>query len=313
MSKATTPFHGVIPPVLTPFNSDGTLDTDSLRKQVERLIEAGVDGLFALGSSAEVAFLTREVRRKALETIIDQNAGRLPVVAGVIDMTTPRVLQHVEDAKALGADALVATAPFYVRTHLTEIEDHFRAIHDAAPELELFAYNLPVSVHVVLDIPMLMRLAADGVLKGVKDSGGNDGYTRALVAARRDADLAEFVVLTGSEMTVDMAYLAGCDGVVPGLGNVDPYAYVELNDLCTDGKWKEAVALQERINKLMAVAFVGDSGRMGGSAAGLGGFKSALHHLGVFTTPLMSPTHVPLNDEEHAKVASIVDTYAHGV
>ena len=143
-------------------------------------------------------------------------------------MTTPRCLEHVADARERGVDALVATAPFYVRTHPNEIEEHFRQIHAAAPELKLFAYNLPVSVNVVLEIPMLIRLAQEGVLDGIKDSGGKDDYTRAVVAARKAVQLDNFVVLTGSEMTVDYAYLGGCDGVVPGLSNVDPYAYVNL-------------------------------------------------------------------------------------
>ena len=313
MSESIAPFHGVVPPIVTPFNEDFSIDTDSLRAQVERMIKAGIHGLFALGSSAEVAFLTRENRQVVLDTIIDQNAGRLPVAAGVIDMTTPRCLEHVADARERGVDALVATAPFYVRTHANEIEEHFRQLHAAAPDLKLFAYNLPVSVNVVLEIPMLIRLAQEGVLAGIKDSGGKDDYTRAIVAARKTAQLENFVVLTGSEMTVDYAYLGGCDGVVPGLGNVDPYAYVQLHETCRAKNWEQAVEIQERINKLMAVAFVGDGSRMGGSAAGLGGFKSALHHLGIFVSPRMAPTHMPLNDDEHARVAAIVDEFSHGV
>ena len=99
MPENITPFHGVVPPIVTPFNEDFTIDTESLRAQVERMIKAGIHGLFALGSSAEVAFLTRENRQVVLDTIIEQNAGRLPVAAGVIDMTTPRCLEHVADAR----------------------------------------------------------------------------------------------------------------------------------------------------------------------------------------------------------------------
>ena len=98
MPENITPFHGVVPPIVTPFNEDFTIDTESLRTQVERMIKAGIHGLFALGSSAEVAFLTRENRQIVLDTIIEQNAGRLPVAAGVIDMTTPRCLEHVAEA-----------------------------------------------------------------------------------------------------------------------------------------------------------------------------------------------------------------------
>lgn len=300
-------FTGVVPPVLTPFNEDFSVDFETLRKHVDRLIEAGVDGLFALGSSAETVFLPREVRREVIATIVDQAAGRVPVTAGVIDMTTPRVLQLVEDAVAAGVQGLVATAPFYVRTHENEIADHFRRIHEAAPQLPLFAYNIPICVNVTLSVPLLIKLAGEGVLSGIKDSGGIDAYTRNVVEARDEAGIEDFTVLTGSETTVDMAYLAGVDGVVPGLGNVDPVSYVELHQLATAGKFVEAAKLQSKINKLFKIVFVGDAARMGGSSAGLGGFKAALHHLGVFPNGLMSPTHQPLNEEEKTKIAAIVD------
>lgn len=303
----TVQFRGVIPPVVTPFRDDLTVDTDSLRRQVDRLIDAGVDGLFALGSSAEAAFLTRDNRRAVVSTIVDQAAGRVPVTAGVIDMTTPLVAEHVADAVDSGVQGLVATAPFYVRTHRTEIAEHFRRIHDMAPDLPLLAYNIPVCVHVVLDAPLLIELATEGVLAGVKDSGGVDAATRLIVDARDAAGLTDFQVLTGSETTVDLAYLAGVDGVVPGLGNVDPWSYVELARLCTQGHWAEAAALQSRITQLFGIATVGDPARMGGSSAGLGGFKAALAHLGVFTSGRMAPPHQPLDDTELATIARIID------
>ncbi|UDL75521.1 dihydrodipicolinate synthase family protein [Corynebacterium uberis] len=305
-------FRGVIPPVLTPLTESGQVDTDTLAHHVERLIAAGVDGLFALGSSAEAAFLTRSQRREVTTTIVTAAAGRVPVTVGVIDTTTPRVLEHVADAIECGAQGLVATAPFYVRTHRNEIARHFRLIHAAAPQLPLFAYNIPVSVQVILDVPQLIELAQEGVLAGVKDSGGVDSYTRTLCAARDAAQLDNFVILTGSETTVDMAYLGGADGVVPGLGNVDPASYVELARLCSAGDWETAATLQTRINELFQIVFVGDPARMGGSSAGLGGFKAALEHLGVFPNHRMADPHEPLNDAELARIAAIVDAAAVG-
>ena len=102
-----------------------------------------------------MAFLTREQRKEVIATVAEQARGRVPVVAGVIDMTTPRVIEHIEDAVALGVQGLVATAPFYVRTHDVEIAEHFRLLHEAAPETPIYAYNIPVSVHSVLDLSLI--------------------------------------------------------------------------------------------------------------------------------------------------------------
>ena len=95
-SAATQPVKGVVPPVLTPLNGDYSIDTSTLKRHTERLIKAGVHGLFVLGSSGEVAFLTREQRREVIAAVIEQAQGRVPVIAGVIDMTTPRVIEHIK-------------------------------------------------------------------------------------------------------------------------------------------------------------------------------------------------------------------------
>lgn len=304
--------HGVIPPLVTPFTENYDIDVDALAAQTRRLIDAGVDGLFALGSSAEAAFLTRDNRKAVVQTVVKVAAEAdrdVPVFVGVIDMTTPRVLEHVSDAIAAGAQGIVATAPFYVRTHVNEIARHFRMLHEAVGDLPLIAYNIPVSVQVTLDINMLIQLAREGVLSGVKDSGGVDGYTRNLILARNRAGISpeQFGILTGSETTVDMAYLAGADGVVPGLGNVDPYSYVELARTLEAGDYKKATAIQEKLIELFDIVFVGDPARMGGSSSGLGGFKAALEHLGVFPSRRMAPPHEPLNDDEVRRICDIVD------
>lgn len=304
--------HGVVPPLVTPFTESFDIDVDALSRQARRLIDAGVDGLFALGSSAEAAFLTRDQRKTVVSTVaaVARNANRkVPVFAGVIDMTTPRVLEHVHDAVAAGAEGIVATAPFYVRTHVNEIARHFRLLHESIPDLPLIAYNIPVSVQVTLDISMLIQLADEGVLSGVKDSGGVDGYTRNLILARNRAGISpdRFGILTGSETTVDMAYLAGADGVVPGLGNVDPYSYVELAAALRAGDYQKAKSIQEQLIDLFDIVFVGDPARMGGSSSGLGGFKAALEHLGVFPSRRMAPPHEPLDDAEVARICEIVD------
>ena len=122
----TTHFHGVIPPVVTPLTTDGDLDVVSYEKLINRLIEQGVDGLFILGSTSEVAFFDDEMRGRVLgeaKRIID---GRVPLLAGVIDTETLRVIRHIRQAEEIGVDAVVATAPFYAITGPTEIENHFR-------------------------------------------------------------------------------------------------------------------------------------------------------------------------------------------
>ncbi|CAM5610285.1 Dihydrodipicolinate synthase family protein OS=Streptomyces rochei OX=1928 GN=G3I25_24790 PE=3 SV=1 [Streptomyces rochei] len=298
------PLRGVVPPVLTPLTPTGRVDTASVRRLTEHLIGAGVHGLFLLGSSGEAAYLTDTQRLTALETAVDSAAGRVPVLAGVIETTTARVLDRAADAARAGADALVATAPFYARTHPVEIADHFRRVREGAG-LPLFAYDIPVAVHARLPRDVVLGLAADGTLAGLKDSSGDEGgLRRLLIELRRHAP--DFSVLTGSELTVDCALLAGVDGVVPGLGNVDARGYVRLYTAARSGDWAAAKAEQDRLAALFALTEAGDPALMGPGSAALGGFKAAAHLLGLIDCAATAAPQVPLDATAVARVRDLL-------
>ncbi|MEU8696337.1 dihydrodipicolinate synthase family protein [Streptomyces sp. NPDC048680] len=307
----TAPLHGVVPPVCTPLGPRGEVDTTSLARLVEHLIAGGVHGLFALGSTSEVAYLTDEQRATVLETVVNATDGRVPVLAGVIDTTTARVVEHARSAAQLGADALVATAPFYTRTHGKEIAGHFRRLR-AEVDLPLFAYDIPVAVHSKLSAALVRELAEDGTLAGLKDSSGDEGGLRRLVVelggreGRAQGPVPEFSILTGSELTVDAALLAGADGVVPGIGNVDPSGYVRLYEAARAGDWALAAKEQERLIKLFAMVDVAPEADMGRSSSALGSFKSALRLLGIIDCGDTAFPQIQLSAESVALVSGLL-------
>jgi 4-hydroxy-tetrahydrodipicolinate synthase len=288
------PLTGVVPPLCTPLTPDGDVDERGLRELTEHLIDAGVQALFALGSTGEAAYLDDAQRATALRATVAAAAGRVPVLAGVIDMTTARVLRHAEVAAAEGADAIVATAPFYTRTHPVEIAEHFRRIRAAVP-LPLFAYDIPVAVHSKLDTSTVLGLAEEGTLAGLKDSSGEEASLRRLLVAARERVPEGFSVLTGSELVVDGALLAGAHGVVPGLGNVDPEGYLRLYGHARAGRWREAAEEQDRLVRLFALVEAGPEHLMGRNSSAIGAFKAALHLLGVIDHPATAPPQVPLD------------------
>src|SRR5699024_6931744 len=114
-------------------------------RSVNRMIEAGIHGLFVLGSSGEVAFGTVEERRCILQESVRIADGRVPVVGGTMDMQTSRTIENMKLCEDLGLDAVVATAPFYALGGPAETERHFTALREAT-DLPIFAYDLPVSV-----------------------------------------------------------------------------------------------------------------------------------------------------------------------
>jgi 4-hydroxy-tetrahydrodipicolinate synthase len=302
-STETQRLTGVIPPVCTPLTPSLDVDVRSLERLVDFLLDGGVDGLFVLGSTSEVAFLPDGHRRTVLETVTARVAGAVPVLAGAIDMTTMRVLEHAQVAARAGVDGVVVTAPFYTRTHAAEVERHYRLVA-AGVGVPVYAYDLPVSVHSKLSADLLLRLAEDGVLAGVKDSSGDEGGLRRLLVTRRGAGapVAGFSVLTGSELTVDSAIAMGVDGVVPGLGNVDPAGYSRLYRLCSAGDWAAARDEQERLLRLFALVDAGDPERMGRGSSALGAFKAALHLRGVIDCPVTAPPQIAFDETETAIV-----------
>lgn len=304
MSTETTTFSGIVPPIVTPLTLEGEVDTTSLERLLSLQIEAGVDGLFVLGSSGEVGYLTDAQRAQVVQTAIGHVGGQVPVLVGVNDMTTNRVIAVAEQAREAGADAIVATAPFYAITDAAETATHFRSIH-AAVDLPLFAYDVPVRVHSKLNPAMLVELGREGVLAGVKDSSGDDVSFRMLL--RQSAGLENFAVFTGHEVVVDGCLLMGASGAVPGLANVDPHGYVRLWRAAQAGDWAAAKAEQDRLTDLFSIVEAPTPGRVSAGAAGLGAFKTALALRGVITGNTMCAPMLSLDESETATIKVVLE------
>lgn len=275
--------RGVVPPLAIPLK-DGELDVPSLERHINRMIEAGLDGLFVSGSTGEVAFSTTERRAQIQREAVRIVDGRIPLLVGVIDTETERVLENIKVVEEIGgATGVVATAPFYALGGETEVEKHFRILKENT-DLEIWAYDIPVCVHTKLSPDLLMRLGRDGVIDGVKDSSGDDVSFRYLVQENEKLG-HPLTLLTGHEVVVDGAYLGGADGSVPGLANVEPEGYVRMWKAAQAGDWATVKAEQDRLNEISHIWDV--TSGVQGYAGGVGAFKTALNLMGVFDSPTM--------------------------
>ena len=300
--SSNVPFSGVVPPVVTPDTPDHQLDVVSFERSINRLIEAGVDGLFFLGSSGEVVFATDERRDQIVREAVRIVDHRVPVLVGIIDTETERVLEHGRRALALGADALVATAPFYALGGPADVEEHFRILHQEL-DAPLFAYEIPVCVHTKLPWKMLARLGAEGVLAGVKDSSGDDVSFRYLVQ-ENEKNGHPLTLLTGHEIVVDGALLSGADGSVPGLANVEPEGYVRMWKAAQEGNWAEVKREQDRLNEISHIFDV--TSGVQGYGAGVGAFKCALNLMGIFDSDQMPRPVKPLDGQNREAIKQVL-------
>jgi 4-hydroxy-tetrahydrodipicolinate synthase len=272
--------HGVIPPVSTPFTDDLLVDTTSLERLVKHLLDGGVHGLFALGSTSETVFLTPKQRNQVLETVVSAAQGKVPVVAGVMAMTTSECVAHGLEAKRLGANGLVLTMPFYTRTSQFETIEHFRLVARATG-LPIIAYDIPVCVGNKLAPETLKTLFQEGLIVALKDSSGDDTSLRRLALELRGSAAR---LLTGSELMVDTALYFGAHGVVPGLGNVDPHGYTRLYQHAVKADWQAAKLEQERLIRLFEIVNAASIPGMSPGANAMGGFKTALMLRGIIAS-----------------------------
>ena len=158
-------------------------------------------------------------------------------------------------------------------------------------------------MHTKLDPALLVRLGREGVLTGVKDSSGDDVGFRRLVMMNEAAG-GSLTLLTGHEVVVDGAYLAGGHGSVPGLGNIDPGGYVRMDRAARAGDTETMCAEQERLAALFEIAFA-PVGKVG-PAAGVGSFKTALYLMGIFDSNAMSAPMTALEGENVERIRTVL-------
>lgn len=307
LPSAIPQFAGVIPPLVTPLTDDGRLDHGSLGRLVDHVFAGGASGVFVLGSTGEGTSFDAGHRAELITATVTAVAGQGPVLAGILAPSTEGVIELATDAIAAGASALVATAPFYVATHPAEIERHFRLIADAIGETPLLAYNIPSRSGTRLPPELMIKLAADGVISGIKDSSGSLPDLRRLITGRAAAGLTGLSILTGSEVTADLSVLLGVDGIIPGIANVDVAMFVTIIEQVRAGRLAEAQVEQQRVLGVFEILGVPDRGRMSASATSIGAVKAALKHLGVIDSVQTAPPLLSVDGDEIARIAKLLD------
>ena len=300
---ANKEIKGVIVPMVTPLNPDETVDVGSLRRLVNYLIDSGVHGLWASGTTGEFANLPDAERVRAMEATVDEAAGRVPVICNISSASTGMSVALANEVRELGMDGVALTPPYYYPDSQDELADHYRYAQDRIG-LPLWVYNIPQTVKTVVDPGTIATLAAEGTVVGVKDSSGAGEPLAQLnvLCAQGEISLLRFL---GTVFRVTSAGAVGVHGVIPGIANLVP-------NVCARG-WEAGEAgdvetMRECDAKLIAAQKVGAVARGGGAnAASFGGMKAALKHLGVIDHDLTTRPFRQLTDGEKAEIPPILE------
>ncbi len=242
--KPVISFQGIIPPMITPLNSDLSLDVPHAEKLIGHLIDGGVHGIFILGTTGEFAGLSSDVKSDLIRLTCRQVKGRVSVLVGITDCSFIESLDLAAIAKESGADALVAAAPFYMNIGQEELIDYYQKLADSV-ELPMFLYDMPSHTKINIEIETAVELSKHPNIIGIKDSSGNLENFHALCEAFKDQP--EFKIFVGPEEILADTLEMGGHGGVTGGANLFPKLYVALYEAFKNKETEMVSKLQETI------------------------------------------------------------------
>ncbi|PZX48319.1 dihydrodipicolinate synthase family protein [Algoriphagus chordae] len=284
------PLRGIVPPMITPLNSDGSLDKESVKKLIEHLIEGGVHGIFILGTTGEFSGLSYSVRRELIKLTCEQVAGRLPVLVGITDVSLTESIALADYAASEGAYAVVAAPPFYVNIDQEEMYSYFKQLADAI-SLPMFLYNMPSHTKLTIEVDTVVKLASHERIIGFKDSSAHGVYFQALCHEFRNQE--DFVLMVGPEEMMAETVLMGSHGGVCGGANLFPKLYVSLYEAAENRDFEKIRKLQGSVMEISKNIY-----QVGGyKSSYMKGVKTALSFMGLCQTEFAPPVY-PFSEEE---------------
>jgi 4-hydroxy-tetrahydrodipicolinate synthase len=240
---------GSLVALVTPFRND-ELDEDALRNMVRWHIELGTHGIVPVGTTGESATLTEKEHCRIVELVVEEAAGRIPIVAGAGSNNTREAIFYNDSAQDLGADASLHVAGYYNRPSQEGLFRHFEAVHEAS-RIPIIVYNIPPRAIVDILPETMARIAALSRVVGVKDATGD--LTRPI--RERLLIKGEFSFLSGEDGTAVSYNAAGGNGCISVTANVAPTLCSSMQTACTNGDYTTAAQIQERLMPLHMALF----------------------------------------------------------
>ncbi|MDL5159799.1 dihydrodipicolinate synthase family protein [Actinomycetospora termitidis] len=287
-----TELRGVLTALVTPFAADGEIDEPTLRAVVDHSVDAGVGGVVACGSTGEFTALTADERRFVVETVVDQAAGRVPVVAQTGALTAREAIAHSRHAQAVGADVLMLVTPFYEALTLDQTLRYLRTVAGAV-EIPVMLYNLPPATGVNLDPDTVGALAREiGTIRYVKETSADMSQAARLI--HHHGDVVSTIV--GWDALALSALCEGAAGVMCGSANAIAPELVAVARAAAAGDLDRARAEWARVYPLIDALLTTDF---------IPGVKAATSARGLAVGDPREPL-TPLDGAARARVEALV-------
>ncbi|WP_286897900.1 MULTISPECIES: 4-hydroxy-tetrahydrodipicolinate synthase [Sphingobacterium] len=280
--------HGAGVALVTPFNSDESVDFEALGQLIDLQINEGMDYLVSLGTTGEVATLTNDERKRIWDFTVKRVNGRLPLVAGIGGNNTAEIVEQIKNFDPTGFCAILSVSPYYNKPTQEGIYQHYKAVASASP-LPVILYNVPGRTGSNIIAQTTLRLANDfSNIVAIKEASGNFAQFSEIL---RDKP-AEFLLISGDDpVTLPMMSL-GAAGIISVIGNALPKKVATLAKLCAEGNYAEARSIHNELLNITDLCFIE------GNPAGV---KYILQELGIGKDQLRLPL-VPVSEKIQAAI-----------
>lgn len=261
-------FQGTGVALVTPFNTDGSVDYNGLKNLINHLVEGGIDYLVSLGTTGETATMTKDEKKKVWAYTAEINNNRLPLVAGIGGNNTLAAAEDIKSFDTSGYNAILSVSPYYNKPTQEGIYQHYKYLAEISP-LDLILYNVPGRTGSNMSPETTCRLAHDfkNIVATKEASGSFDQFNQIM----RDKP-ADFLLISGDDpVTLPMIAL-GASGIISVIGNALPKQFSDMVNLCLAGDYNAALPAHLSLIEFTRLAFAE------GNPAGI---KAALKHLGV--------------------------------
>ena len=246
-----TKFFGTGVALITPFNSDLSIDYNALKNIVNYNIENGTNYLVISGTTGESVTITKEEKKEIIATIVKVNKGRVPLVLGIGGNNTAAVINEINTTDLKNIDAILSVSPYYSKPTQEGIYQHFKAISEAS-QLPIILYNVPGRTSSNMLPETTLRLAKDFKnIIAVKEAAGNVGQYLKLLKSKPE----DFLVISGDDDLALGVVLAGGAGVISVIGQALPQQFSKMIQLGLEGKAKEAYKMHYKLMDIVGLIF----------------------------------------------------------
>lgn len=237
--------------LITPFHENYEVNYDTFRILVRRQIDAGINFLVPLGTTGEAPCLDDYEKERLLDTLMEQNNGRVPVVAGAGSNYTKHVISGMAKLSKYQPDAFLVVVPYYNKPTQEGIFQHYKAISESTT-IPVIMYNIPGRTGTNMTAETTLRLAELRNIVGIKESSGNFAQISEIIRLAPDG----FAVFSGNDDETFPMMCTGAKGVISVAANIIPSPVVELTGLLAAGKTEEAAMLHHRLMPMFKGCFI---------------------------------------------------------